>query len=51
MRFICAELLAYADGIEFAIGGDVDILICKPKTLPIGFAIPFFEVRGASFEE
>ena len=49
MRPICAELLGYADGIEFAISEDVNILICERKFLPGGVAIPFFEVWRGRF--
>jgi len=49
MRSICAELLGYADGIEFAISEDVNILICERKFLPSGVAIPFFEVWRSQF--
>jgi hypothetical protein len=49
MRSICAELLGYANGIEFAISDAVDILICERKIFPIGVAIPFFEVWRSQF--
>jgi hypothetical protein len=44
MRAICAELLGYAAGIEFAISYAVAILICEPKIFPLGVAISFFAV-------
>jgi len=51
MRSKCAELLGYADGIEFAISDDVNILILERKIFQIGIVIPFLEVCRASFEE
>jgi hypothetical protein len=48
-RFICAELLGYADGIEFAISDAVDILIWERKIFPTGVAIPFFVVWRSQF--